>query len=289
MKKYTKLTSSVVALLAGIASQWSNAAPFSFVATDTPLAIPSYGPTVSRINVPSGSGATINDLNVFIDLDHTYVSDLILTIEHVDTGTTATLFNRHGGGDNHINEVTFDDEANVLISNSLAPYGPGSFVPHQALSTFDGESIEGMWALTIDDKMNGDFGTTYSFRIEGDASSPLDGPTTIQVDIKPGSHTNPIKLRSQGVIPVAILTTEDFDANNVDVSTVKFGPGDAQPVHHALDDVDGDTDWDLIFHFKTQEAGTTCGDTEATLTAYTLDGLEITGTDSIKTVGCEKK
>jgi hypothetical protein len=146
-----------------------------------------------------------------------------------------------------------------------------------------------MWALTIDDKMNGDFGTTYSFRIEGDASSPLDGPTTIQVDIKPGSHTNPIKLRSQGVIPVAILTTEDFDANNVDVSTVKFGPGDAQPVHHALDDVDGDTDWDLIFHFKTQEAGTTCGDTEATLTAYTLDGLEITGTDSIKTVGCEKK
>lgn len=43
------------------------------------------------------------------------------------------------------------------------------------------------------------------------------GPSTITVDIdiKPGSDPNSINLKSKGVIPVAILTTDDFDAADV--------------------------------------------------------------------------
>jgi hypothetical protein len=115
------------------------------------------------------------------------------------------------------------------------------------------------------------------------------GSIDVEIDIKPGSNHNPVNPRSRGRIAVAVLTTEDFDADTADVSTVEFGPGGAQPLHYALEDVDGDTDWDLIFHFKTQETGIDCGDTEATLTGKTLDGVEITGTDSIKTAGCKKK
>jgi hypothetical protein len=112
---------------------------------------------------------------------------------------------------------------------------------------------------------------------------------SIMIDIKPGSNENPINPRSRGKVPVAILTTEEFDASTVDVSTVHFGPDGAQPVHYALEDVDGDTDWDLVLHFNTQETGITCGDTEATLMGQTLDDVQITGTGSIKTVGCKKK
>ena len=86
---------------------------------------------------------------------------------------------------------------------------------------------------------------------------------------------------------MVIGTTEDFDASNVDVNTVQFGPDAARPVHYALADVDGDTDWDLMLQFKTQDTGIVCGDTEATLTGKTLDGESFTGTDSIKTVGCK--
>ncbi|MBN1274252.1 MAG: hypothetical protein JXB26_18470 [Candidatus Aminicenantes bacterium] len=111
----------------------------------------------------------------------------------------------------------------------------------------------------------------------------------VDVDIKPGSTQNSINPRSKGKIPVAILTTEDFQANTVDVNEVRFGKTgiEAAPVHYALKDVDGDGDLDLILHFKTQETGIQCGDTQAFLTGRTIDGKFIEGSDSVRTVGCK--
>jgi hypothetical protein len=51
-----------------------------------------------------------------------------------------------------------------------------------------------------------------------------------------------------------------------------------------LEDVDDDGDTDMIFHFPTQDTGLEAGDTEATLTGQTTDGIEITGTDSVRIV-----
>ena len=53
------------------------------------------------------------------------------------------------------------------------------------------------------------------------------------------------------MIPVAILTTDSFDASWVDASTVVFAG--AHAVHSALEDTDGDGDLDLILHFRTEE------------------------------------
>jgi flagellar motor protein MotB len=105
-----------------------------------------------------------------------------------------------------------------------------------------------------------------------------------QIDIKPGSFPNSINPNSNGVIPVAILTTADFDAATVDPATVAFGPDGAAPVHYALEDVDGDGDIDMILHFKTQDTGISPGDTEATLTAETEGGTIISCSDSVRTV-----
>lgn len=107
----------------------------------------------------------------------------------------------------------------------------------------------------------------------------------VDIDIKPGSDPNSINPNSKGVIPVAILTTPDFDATTVDAETVRFGPDEAGAVHWALEDVDGDGDTDMVLHFKTQETGFAPGHTSATLTGFTNTGQPIVGTDSIKTVG----
>ena len=114
----------------------------------------------------------------------------------------------------------------------------------------------------------------------------LPPPPTIEVtiDIKPGSDPNSINLGSKGVVPVAVLTTEDFDAAEVDPETVRFGPDEAEAVHWALEDVDDDSDIDLILHFKTQEAGISTGDTETTLTGETYDGNPIQGTGTVNIV-----
>jgi len=51
-----------------------------------------------------------------------------------------------------------------------------------------------------------------------------------------------INLKSQGVIPVAILTTDTFDATTVNAATIRFGKTgtEAAIVRSALEDVDGD-------------------------------------------------
>jgi len=121
--------------------------------------------------------------------------------------------------------------------------------------------------------------TTYNFE-------PV---LNVLIDIKPGSFPNSINPRSRGVIPVAILTTNTFDAADVDPDTVLFGKTgtEASPLHYALEDVDSDGDMDLILHFSTQDTGIECGDTTASLTGETINGEVIQGSDSIKTAGCK--
>lgn len=112
---------------------------------------------------------------------------------------------------------------------------------------------------------------------------------TVPIDIKPGSFPNSVNPNSRGLIPVAILTTDSFDASTVDPTTVRFGRTgtEAAPVHFALDDVNGDGYTDMILHFDTQSTGVVCGDTAASLEGKRFSGQAIKGSDSINTVGCK--
>ena len=114
-----------------------------------------------------------------------------------------------------------------------------------------------------------------------------------QIDIKPGSDPNSINLAGNGLIAVAIFTTTDFDASHVDAGTVQFAEADA--VHRALEDVDGDGDLDMVLHFLLEDtnleevyAQLLAGDGDSTrrslavsLAGATLDGTSITGSDGV--------
>jgi len=129
--------------------------------------------------------------------------------------------------------------------------------------------------------------TQYAWAVHsGDVGVPVE---VITIDIKPGSDpVNPVNSKSKGVIPVAVLGSMDFDATQVDFSTVEFGPGKASPVHDGhVENVNGDGFEDMVFHFNTQGTGITCGDTEATLLGETFGGDAFSGTDSVKTARCK--
>jgi hypothetical protein len=115
----------------------------------------------------------------------------------------------------------------------------------------------------------------------------------VPVDIKPGSATNPINLRSRGVIPVAILSTDSFDATTVDPASVCFGGAedasqrDCTEAAHGrghLGDVNGDGRLDLLLHFETQQTGIDPGDTQACLTGTTATTSNVEGCDAITTL-----
>jgi hypothetical protein len=87
--------------------------------------------------------------------------------------------------------------------------------------------------------------------IVGDAFHPASGETRailwqrvvveVTIDIEPGTFPNTINPHSRGVVAVAILTTDTFDATTVDSLSVQFGPNGARAVygHGHLEDVFG--------------------------------------------------
>lgn len=113
--------------------------------------------------------------------------------------------------------------------------------------------------------------------------------TAVPIDVKPGSEPNSVNPRSHGVIPVAILTTDEFDATSVNPLSVRFGPDEASEAHGRghIEDVNGDGRPDLMLHFRTDETGIQCGDSEVILTGQTFGGKAIQGSDAIRTVGCK--
>ena len=71
----------------------------------------------------------------------------------------------------------------------------------------------------------------------GDIKIPSDEDNniTLYFDIKPQSCPNTLNIKSRGVLPTAILGTEDFDVSNIDVSTVTLEG--ISPIRWGIEDV----------------------------------------------------
>jgi hypothetical protein len=166
-----------------------------------------------------------------------------------------------------------------------------------------GETSETLFvALATNDLMAGQ---TVVFRYNFSALIPLEitgtivpitppDPTVgVQIDIKPGSDSNPIHPSGRGNLPVAILGSETFDAMDVNVTTLALGPDAAAPSHDLtkpglfadhLRDVNDDGFTDLVSHYRTQETGISPDDAEACITGDLLDGTPFEGCDTISVV-----
>ncbi len=115
--------------------------------------------------------------------------------------------------------------------------------------------------------------------------------TLVSIDIKPGTDTNNINLNSNGNFPVAIFSTDTFDATTVDPATIMLADagvkarGKNGDLMSSFKDVDRDGLLDLLIRIDTQGLVLNDDDLEALLTGETFDGLSISGTDAINLVG----
>jgi uncharacterized repeat protein (TIGR01451 family) len=101
---------------------------------------------------------TVSDLNVSINITHTWRGDLTLRLTS-PAGTQVTFLNRNGGSADNVNAL-FDDEATVTIaSDTVSHTAQVQRIPAAALTAFDGPSISGTWTLQVCDLANADTGT----------------------------------------------------------------------------------------------------------------------------------
>jgi internalin A len=132
---------------------------------------------------------------------------------------------------------------------------------------------------------------TVVILVEGTEVSVEPGETAlaVEIDIKPGSESNSINPGADGVVPVAILTTADFDASTVDPVTVTLAgasvniAGQSGRLQAELEDIDNDGDLDMVLQI-TNELNLQIGTTVAYLEGKTFDGIAIHGQDSVNIV-----
>ena len=136
----------------------------------------SAGIIESTLDVPTGG--SITDLNISIDLLHTYMADLTITLIAPD-GTEVTLVQNNGGHGDPDGVMTFDDEATEAFPSggSGAPY-VGTWQPAvDELAKLDGLDMEGTWTLRITDGTDGDVGRLRSWSLE------IEGPVTATMQV----------------------------------------------------------------------------------------------------------
>ncbi|WP_375558907.1 Ig-like domain-containing protein [Bernardetia sp. OM2101] len=129
----------------------------------TPLLINDASDPVSTQTITATNTIATNSLRVFVDITHTFMGDIDMTLTHVASGTTIDLSTDNGGlGDNML--TTFDDAAVTSVVGGTAPF-TGSVRPEEPLSTFNGLTLDSDWTLTIVDDAGGDDGTLNNWKL----------------------------------------------------------------------------------------------------------------------------
>lgn len=110
----------------------------------------------SELGVADLNGATVAELEVTVDITHTWTSDLVITLISPG-GKEVVLVEREGGFRDDFRGTIFRSAAEVSITEGRPPFR-GPFRPEGDLADFADEPAEGTWTLRIEDRARQDGG-----------------------------------------------------------------------------------------------------------------------------------
>ena len=148
-------------------------APFSFATisvnckTITAIGLPK---TISATGTPTVTATAtfvdnlpISEVNLSLDLEHNFLSDLIISLTS-PAGTTIILTSNSCGDLRDINAVFNNSASNFICQGN--PAINGTVKPLGSLASFKGESAFGEWTLTVVDTAPADGGVLNGFSVE---------------------------------------------------------------------------------------------------------------------------
>ena len=137
-------------------------------ATDIPKQIPDNNTSgiISTINIQDDF--IITDVNVTIDITHTWIWDMQLYLK-APNGIETLIYDRSCGSSSvqrkNVN-ATFDDAATSMVCDNAVPAISGLTKASGLLSTFNGLSSLGDWEIRVVDHASGDIGTLNNWSVE---------------------------------------------------------------------------------------------------------------------------
>ncbi len=201
---------------------------------------PDIGVTTSIINMDQN--AVITDVNLTLNIEHTWDADLEVKLIAPDGVTEIILFEDIGSDEDNFTNTVLDDDASTVISDGEAPF-TGSFSPIGSLSDLNGLLSGGDWTLYINDDADGDGGTLldWSIQICTEASlsvsdNKLDGEFKIfnkgdnqfEVSLANTSSFNDLDLNVYNMVGQTLLwktikNTSGFYSYTIDMSRASTG------------------------------------------------------------------
>ncbi|MFA6044414.1 MAG: hypothetical protein WC718_05470 [Phycisphaerales bacterium] len=196
----------MLAALAGLALAAGTASAQVFSSSPS-LPINDLSTQFDTITV-SGGPSSITDLNVIVQITHTWDSDVDMVLQG-PTGYLLLSSDNGGAGDNYLT-TRFDDAAPTSITSGAAPFN-GNYRPETSyngwsgtagiftgsqftsLAGFNGGNSNGAWSLYVADGVGGDVGTllywSMEFNFAADPNDPNPPPPPPTVPSGNGSYT----------------------------------------------------------------------------------------------------
>ncbi|RLD85693.1 MAG: hypothetical protein DRJ07_02515 [Bacteroidetes bacterium] len=144
-----------------------------FDAADTPEDIPDNDPEGLISNIDITEDLNVESVTVSVKINHTYTSDITLTLESPNGTIIELLSGACDSSDDIV--VTFDDTGTDINCSFNAPAISGIIKPAQALFAFKGESSNGVWKLKVVDGAEADTGNLQSWSLKICTSEPVLG------------------------------------------------------------------------------------------------------------------
>ena len=175
------------------------------------------------VSIEVGEEVAVDDVRVAIEITHTFIGDLVITVAS-PAETTVTLFDESGGSGDDL-RLTFAADGVAFGSDpftcecDMQPEGPG------ALADFDGERSLGVWRLVVHDTAPTDDGTLDQWCVDPTGTDcTVAAPTVTCVRLE--SATAPF-----GDVEVSFTGSLDFDSYQILRDGVEIGTAldDATP------------------------------------------------------------
>jgi subtilisin-like proprotein convertase family protein len=216
------------------ASRFFTTRTASLIVTRTPeLPIPDYEKDPNGIfdTITVTDAGVLIDMDVAISITHSWVGDLRISLEHLETGTLVNLVDRPGypefpfgcsGGDL---DIVLDDAAPLAVEdncqNTTNAYLLGArYSPNESLALFNEEAWKGHWTLRVSDHYTADTGILHQWSLIPTLSTSTDNILSFSQDT----------FSVQSNAPTAVITVT-LDSTPADTVTVAYTtePLDALP------------------------------------------------------------